>query len=129
MSSKDAAFTGSVPKIYEKYLVPLIFEEYAADMVRRLRARPPARLLELAAGTGVVTRALAAGLPSTGIVATDLNPAMIEEAKAVGTKRPVEWQPADAAQLPFPDASFDAIVCQYGVMFFPDKPRAFARPA
>lgn len=126
MSSKDAAFTGSVPKIYEKYLVPLIFEEYAADMVKRLQTKAPARLLELAAGTGVVTRALAAGLSSTEIVATDLNPAMIEEAKAVGTKRPVEWKPADAMQLPFPDASFDAVVCQYGVMFFPDKPRAFA---
>lgn len=126
MSSRDAAFTGSVPKIYEKYLVPLIFEEYAADMVRRLRSEPPARVLELAAGTGVVTRALAAGLASTQIVATDLNPAMIDEAKAVGTKRPVEWKPADAMQLPFPDASFDAVVCQYGVMFFPDKPRAFA---
>jgi len=126
MSSKDAAFTGSVPKIYEKYLVPLIFEHYAADLLKRLQSKPPARLLELAAGTGVVTRRLAAGLPQTEIVATDLNPAMIEEAKAVGTKRPVEWKPADAMQLPFPDASFDAIVCQYGVMFFPDKPRAFA---
>jgi SAM-dependent methyltransferase len=126
MSSKDAAFTGSVPKIYEKYLVPLIFEDYAADIVRRMQARSPQRLLEMAAGTGVVTRALAAGLPKTGIVATDLNPAMLEEARAVGTKRPVEWKPADAMQLPFPDASFDAIVCQFGVMFFPDRARAFA---
>jgi len=126
MSSKDAAFTGSVPKIYEKHLVPLIFEDYAADIVRRLQARAPRRLLELAAGTGVVTRALAAGLPKTEIVATDLNPAMLEEAKAVGTKRPVEWKQADATQLPFPDASFDAIVCQFGVMFFPDRAKAFA---
>lgn len=126
MSSMDAAFTGSVPKIYEKHLVPLIFEDYAADMVQRVRARPPNRLLELAAGTGVVTRALAAALPRTDIVATDLNPAMIEEARNTGTKRPVEWKPADALQLPFADASFDAIVCQFGVMFFPDKAKAFA---
>lgn len=126
MSSNDAAFTGSVPKIYERYLVPLIFEPYAADLLERLRARPPARLLELACGTGVVTRRLAAGLAGTRIVATDLNPAMIEEAKAVGTKRPVDWQPADAMALPFPDGSFDAIACQYGVMFFPDKAKAFA---
>jgi SAM-dependent methyltransferase len=126
MSSKDAAFTGSVPKIYEKYLVPLIFEHYAADLVKRLQARPPQRLLEMAAGTGVVTRALAAGLPQTEIVATDLNPAMLEEAKAVGARRPVEWKQADAMQLPFPDASFDAIVCQFGVMFFPDRAKAFA---
>jgi SAM-dependent methyltransferase len=126
MSSKDAAFTGSVPKIYEKYLVPLIFEHYAADLLARLQAKPPLRLLEIACGTGVVTRRLAAALAGTEIVATDLNPAMIEEARSVGTRRQVEWKPADAMQLPFPDASFDAIVCQYGVMFFPDKARAFA---
>jgi len=126
MSSKDAAFTGSVPKIYEKYLVPLIFEHYAADMVKRVQAKAPQRLLEMAAGTGVVTRALASGLAKAEIVATDLNSAMIEEAKSVGTKRPVEWKQADAMQLPFPDASFDAIVCQFGVMFFPDRAKSFA---
>ena len=126
MSSKDAAFTGSVPKIYEKYLVPLIFEHYAADMVKRVQAKAPQRLLELAAGTGVVTRALASGLAKAEIVATDLNSAMIEEAKSVGTQRPVEWKQADAMQLPFPDASFDAIVCQFGVMFFPDRAKSFA---
>ena len=127
MSTQDKVFAGSVPKIYETYLVPLIFESYAADLVSRLKPRNPSRILEVAAGTGVVTRALASALPeSTSIVATDLNQAMLDEAAAVGTKRRVEWRQADATQLPFPDQTFDAVVCQFGVMFFPDKAKAFA---
>jgi SAM-dependent methyltransferase len=123
----DKVFAGSIPKLYDTYLVPLIFEPYAADLVNRLRARPLSRVLEIAAGTGVVTRALAAALPeSTFIVATDLNQAMLDQASAVGTKRPVEWRQADAMQLPFRDATFDAVVCQFGVMFFPEKPKAFS---
>jgi len=107
--------------------VPLIFEPYAADLVTRLRARAVSRVLEIAAGTGVVTRAMAAGLPArVPIVATDLNQAMLDRAAAVGTARAVEWRQADAMQLPFPDAAFDTIVCQFGAMFFPDKPKAFA---
>ena len=125
--SSDKVFAGSIPKLYETYLVPLIFEPYAADIVHRLSARPLARVLEIAAGTGVVTRAMATVLPeSASIVATDLNQAMIDQAAAVGTKRPVEWRQADAMQLPFPDATFDAVVCQFGAMFFPEKPKAFA---
>jgi SAM-dependent methyltransferase len=130
MTNKDAAFTGSVPVIYESYLVPLIFEPYADDLVRRLAPRKPRRILEVAAGTGVVTRAMSAALPGAAIVATDLNPAMLDQARAVGTKvgpgGKVEWQQADAQQLPFPDASFDAVVCQFGVMFFPDKAKGYA---
>lgn len=125
MTSRDAAFTGSVPALYEKHLVPLIFEGYAADLARRLAARRPARVLELAAGTGVVTRMLSETLPDAAIVATDLNQAMLDQATAIGTAHQVEWRQADAQKLPFPDASFDAIVCQYGVMFFPDKVGAF----
>jgi SAM-dependent methyltransferase len=125
-SSTDKVFAGSVPQMYEKHFVPLIFAPYAADIATRLASRKIARVLEVAAGTGVVTRALAA-LPNIGaIVATDLNQAMIDQAKAVGTTRPVEWRQADAMQLPFPDASFDAVVCQFGVMFFPDKAKAYA---
>src|SRR5207249_1888286 len=83
--------------------------------------------LEIAAGTGVVTRALASVLPSpVSIVATDLNQAMLDEASAVGTRRPVEWRQADAMELPFADGAFDAVVCQFGVMFFPEKPKAFS---
>jgi SAM-dependent methyltransferase len=122
----DKVFAGSIPKLYDTYLVPLIFEPYAADLVNRLRARPLSRLLEIAAGTGVVTRALASALSeSAAIVATDLNQAMLDQASVVGTKRAVEWRQADAMQLPFADATFDAVACQFGVMFFPDKPKAF----
>ena len=123
----DKAFTGGIPQAYDEYLVPLIFEQYAADLARRLRASAPARVLEVAAGTGVVTRALAAALPeSSSVVATDLNQAMLDRAASVGTNRPVEWRCADAMALPFDDESFDAVVCQFGVMFFPDKARAFS---
>jgi len=129
MSTPDAdkVFAGSVPKVYEAYLVPLIFQPYADELANRLRARPVQRVLEIAAGTGVVTRALAERLPPhASIVATDLNQAMLDQAKAVGTARPVEWKQADAMNLLFPDATFDAVVCQFGVMFFPDKAKAFA---
>jgi SAM-dependent methyltransferase len=123
----DKVFAGSIPEIYDTLFVPLIFEPYAEDLVRRLVGLRSGHLLEIAAGTGVVTRAMAAALPpEVKIVATDLNPAMIERGRAVGTARDVEWREADAMRLPFPDASFDAIVCQFGVMFFPDKPKAFA---
>src|SRR6185295_10794063 len=123
----DKVFAGSIPRLYEMYLVPLIFEPYALDMAKRLKARPISRLLEIACGTGVVTRALASALPeSTAIVATDLNQAMLDQAAATGTKRPVEWRQADAMQLPFPDKTFDAVVCQFGTMFFPDKAKAYS---
>lgn len=129
MSSTDSdkVFGGSIPKLYETYLVPLIFEPYARDLVNRLVSRPVTRVLEVAAGTGVVTRAMASVLPEdVSIVATDLNQAMLDHASALGTKRPVEWRQADVMQLPFPDGTFDAVVCQFGVMFFPDKSKAFS---
>ena len=123
----DKVFSGSIPKLYEEYLVPLIFEPYAADLVNRLASRSPACVLEIAAGTGVVTRKLASVLPeSVSIVATDLNQAMLDQASAVGTKRPVKWRQADAMQLPFGDGVFDAVACQFGVMFFPEKTKAFS---
>jgi SAM-dependent methyltransferase len=123
----DKVFAGSIPKLYDEYLVPLIFAPYAEDLARRVADRRPARVLEIAAGTGVVTRAMSARLPaSTAIVATDLNQAMIDTAAQIGTVRPVQWRQADALQLPFGDGEFDAVVCQFGVMFFPDKGHAFA---
>ena len=126
-SDVDKIFAGSIPRLYEDYFVPLIFAPYAIDLAGRVALRKPTRVLELAAGTGVVTRRLATQLPAASeIVATDLNPAMIETAQKVGTSRPVRWQQADAMQLPFGDAEFDVVVCQFGVMFFPDKSRAFA---
>lgn len=126
-NATDKIFAGSIPKLYESHLVPLIFEPYAVDIARRLASRSPTRVLEIAAGTGVVTRALASALPDrTAIVATDLNQAMLDQAVATGTGRPVEWRQADAMQLPFPDGAFDVVVCQFGVMFFPEKSKAFA---
>jgi SAM-dependent methyltransferase len=123
----DSVFAGSVPELYESHLVPLIFEPYAADLAVRVAALAPQRVLETAAGTGVLTRAMLRALPaSVDVVATDLNPPMLQRAAAVGTPRPVTWQVADAMQLPFADASFDVVACQFGAMFFPDKAHAFA---
>jgi SAM-dependent methyltransferase len=126
MPDSDKAFSGSIPKLYETYLVPLIFEPYAADLRERVAAMNVSRILEIAAGTGVVTRALAA-MPTErfSLVATDLNQAMLDQAAAVGTARPVQWRQADAMALPFSDGEFDAVVCQFGVMFFPEKAKAF----
>jgi len=127
MAAADNVFAGSVPKLYESHLVPLIFEPYAADLAERIRSRNVSRLLEIAAGTGVATRALCTALgPDASIVATDLNEAMLDEAASIGTSRPVDWRQADAMALPFRDAEFDAVVCQFGAMFFPDKARAYA---
>jgi SAM-dependent methyltransferase len=126
-SGGDKVFAGAIPKLYETYLVPLIFEPYAADLVRRLAPRSPRRVLEVAAGTGVVTRALASSLhEDASIVATDLNQPMLDQAALIGTRRPVEWRQADAMQLPFPDGAFDAVVCQFAVMFFPEKAKALS---
>src|SRR6185436_7749318 len=98
----DKVFAGSIPKLYDTHLVPLIFEPYAVDLAKRLSSTRATRVLEIAAGTGVVTRKLASTLPpSVAIVATDLNAPMLEQARAVGTARPVEWRQADAMQLPF----------------------------
>ena len=127
MSHTDQVFVGSVARLYEEYLVPLIFEPYAADLASRVALRQPSRVLEVAAGTGVVTRQLAKALPpGVSILATDLNQPMLDQAAAAGTARPVEWRQADAMQLPFADGVFDAVVCQFAVMFFPDKQRAFS---
>jgi SAM-dependent methyltransferase len=121
-SNIDRSFAGSIPQFYERHLVPLIFEPYAKDMATRIAALHPSSVLEVAAGTGVVTRELALTLPAaTSIVATDLNQPMLDHAAAIGTTRTVEWRQADAMRLPFPDKVFDVVVCQFGIMFFPDK--------
>ena len=127
MNHPDAHFSASIASLYQAHMVPMLFEPYATDLVTRVLGRPCARVLEVAAGTGVVTRHLAQRLPDhTAITATDLNPAMLELARSLGTARPVVWQVADAMQLPFGDGAFDAVVCQFGAMFFPDKAKAFA---
>ena len=123
----DRVFAGAIPQLYQQYLVPLIFEPYAADLASRVLRQQPTRVLEIAAGTGVLTRHLARALPKeASIVATDLNQSMLDVAAAIATSRDVEWRQADAMQLPFPNAAFDLVVCQFGVMFFPDKAQAFS---
>jgi ubiquinone/menaquinone biosynthesis C-methylase UbiE len=127
MTQTDKVFSGAIPEFYERYLVPLIFHPYALDLAARVTSAKPKRVLEIAAGTGVVTRALASQLPvTTQIVATDLNPPMLEHAKTLmGQNDRIEWKAADAQSLPFENESFDAVVCQFGVMFFSDKAQAF----
>ncbi len=124
MTSLDAKFAGSIPALYDHYLGPLIFEPYAVDLAERVAAISPRDVLETAAGTGIVTLELMKRLPDTSITATDLNPAMLEIAAKKVTGSNIKWQPADALALPFADASFDVVACQFGVMFFPDKLKA-----
>ena len=125
--NSDKVFAGSVPEVYETHLVPLIFQPYAEDLAARLASRKLTKVLEIAAGTGAVTRVMASRLPaSVSITATDLSQPMLDQAAARGTSRPVEWHQADAMALPFEDGTFDAVVCQFGAMFFPDKSKAYA---
>lgn len=126
MTDSDKLFAGSIPGLYDRYLGPLLFEPYAKDIAHRLADMKEGRLLEVAAGTGIVTRALDRALPpKVAIVATDLNQAMLDLAKTQLRSARIQWQQADALALPFKDAEFDAVVCQFGVMFFPDKRKAF----
>ena len=111
-----------MPDAYERLLVPMLFQPYARDLTRRVADLGPQQVLELAAGTGVVTRELTRVLDAE-IVATDLSDAMLEVGRANAPH--ATWRQADALDLPFDDASFDVVVCEFGVMFFPDRPRAF----
>lgn len=127
MADNDARFAGAIPALYERCLVPLIFAPYARDLGQRAAGLAPGRVLEIAAGTGVLTRQLATRLPAQAtIIATDLNPAMLAQAARTGTARPVQWRQADAMQLPFDDDSFDLVACQFGIMFFPDRVAALS---
>lgn len=117
----DTAFVGSVPEVYERLMVPLIFAEPAQHLVATIAARHPRDVLETAAGTGVVTRLLAGLDPAPRLVATDLNGPMLEQAARLAPEAGVTWQVADALDLPFPDASYDVVTCQFGAMFFPDR--------
>ena len=121
MASVDVRFSGSVPANYERYMVPLLFRPYAEQLAARARALGARRILETAAGTGVVTAALAEALPDAEIVATDLNQAMLDVAATRVSSDRVTFRQADALELPFGDGEFDLVVCQFGVMFYPDK--------
>jgi ubiquinone/menaquinone biosynthesis C-methylase UbiE len=127
MSAGDKVFAGSIPENYDRYMVPLIFECYARDIARRAAALSPKAVLETASGSGVVTRALAPGLsPDASYIVTDLNQPMLDYA-ATRQKQDsrIAWRKADAQSLPFEDAAFDLVCCQFGVMFFPDRPSAY----
>ena len=123
MTTNDAHFAGSIPELYERLLVPLIFASYAEDLASRVAHGEPKAVLETAAGTGALTRALLAKLPADArLVVTDLSQPMLEQNAARTPSDPrISRQPADALSLPFADASFDAVACQFGAMFFPDK--------
>jgi ubiquinone/menaquinone biosynthesis C-methylase UbiE len=128
MATTDRLFAGSIPEIYDRFLVPLIFEPYAIDLAERLSRTKPKHVLEIAAGTGALTRAIASRLPAHArIVATDLNGPMLDHAAArQSDDHRIVWRQADALALPFDDQGFDAVACQFGVMFFPDKNRAYS---
>ena len=123
MPAENVAFVGSIPENYDRYLGPVLFEPYAKDLVERVNVPDGGSLLEVACGTGIVTRHLRDRLPpGVKIVATDLNEAMIKfAAQKFRPDENIEWKPADALELPFADESFDAVICQFGLMFFPDK--------
>ena len=123
MLEADKLFSGSIPENYDRHMVPLIFEPYAADMAGRVAALSPGAVLEIAAGSGVVTRALAPRLGrNASYIVTDLNEPMLDYA---ASRQPADiriaWRRADALALPFEDASFDVVCCQFGAMFFPDR--------
>jgi SAM-dependent methyltransferase len=127
MAGSDARFVGTIPAKYDAHLGPFLFEPYAKDFVRRIPFAPGSKVLELACGTGILTRRILEALPHDGqLMATDLNQPMLEYARGrlPGNGR-LGWRAADATALPFPDSSFDRVTCQFGVMFFPDKPAAF----
>jgi ubiquinone/menaquinone biosynthesis C-methylase UbiE len=127
MLESDKVFAGSIPENYDHYMVPLIFEPFAADLAQRAASLSPGAVLETAAGTGVVTRALAPRLsPAASYIVTDLNQPMLDY--AASRQHPdgrIEWRRADALALPFKDAAFDLVCCQFGAMFFPDRSSAY----
>jgi ubiquinone/menaquinone biosynthesis C-methylase UbiE len=128
MVATDKVFADSVPEFYDRYLVPLIFERYASDLAARIAGATPQDVLETATGTGVLTTAMVACLPTSArIVATDLNQPMLDYAAAKPSLRGrIAWQQADALALPFADATFDVVTCQFGAMFFPDKVKGYS---
>ncbi|MGO4439778.1 class I SAM-dependent methyltransferase [Rhizobium sp. RAF56] len=128
MAVSDKVFAGAIPDLYERLMVPAVFEVYARDLAERIVKLSPRDFLEIAAGTGVVTGFVASGLPEDAhIVATDLNQPMLDRAVAkFGKDKRIEWLQADALSLPFEAESFDVVACQFGVMFFPDKAKGYS---
>jgi ubiquinone/menaquinone biosynthesis C-methylase UbiE len=126
MTMSDTRFAGSIPGLYDRLLGPLLFIPYAQEVARRVSATGAGKVLETAAGTGLVTEAVQRAMPDADIVATDLNPDMLAVAADRISSPRVSFQQADAMALPFADAGFDLVICQFGVMFYPDRVRANA---
>jgi SAM-dependent methyltransferase len=124
MEDADRVWVDTMPEAYDRWLAPVVFRPFAIELARRVASYAPKRVLELAAGTGVLTRELRAAIPAAQIVATDLNAAMVEYGR--GHVPTAGWRQADALDLPFEAAQFDLVACQFGVMFFPDRQQAFA---
>jgi ubiquinone/menaquinone biosynthesis C-methylase UbiE len=127
MTDSRSVFAGSIPEFYDRFFGPVLFEPYAADMARRVAEGAGRAVLETACGTGILTRRLRERLPAeVRLVATDLNQPMLDYAQAkLASLAGIEWQQADCTALPFPEASFSALVCQFGAMFVPDKAAIF----
>ncbi len=121
MTEVVPTFSGRVPDVYDTVMVPMLFGPYAEVMADRVAALAPARVLEVAAGSGALTRALAAALPDAQIIATDLAQPMLDRAAAVSSPPGVRWQQADQLDLPLPDGSVDVVTSQFGLMFVPDR--------
>ncbi|QGG41235.1 class I SAM-dependent methyltransferase [Aeromicrobium yanjiei] len=129
-ATRDAHFLGPVPDLYQRLLVPMIFQGAADSLARSVAGLAPATILETAAGTGALTRAMVRHCPGSVITATDLHQPMLDAAAAIGADGgSVTWQQSDALDLPFGDRTFDVVACQFGVMFFPDRVRAFREAA
>jgi ubiquinone/menaquinone biosynthesis C-methylase UbiE len=125
-ASSLAPFEEGVAEFYDSLLVPILFEPYASEMAIVAERLKPGSILEVAAGTGALTRALRVTLdPATEIVATDRSQAMIDVGAPSLTMSRTHWMHADAQNLPFASSMFDLVVCQFGVMFFPDKLKAY----
>jgi len=126
MNTSASKFIGSIPENYDSGLGPVLFVGWASEIADLVAQRQPNSVLELAAGTGFVSRVLRDRLPgSTRLVVTDLNAPMLQIARAkFGEDENVEFQTVDATDLGFPEGCFDYVLCQFGVMFFPDKARS-----
>ncbi len=123
----DSQWVASMPEVYDTCLGPALFAPFASHVAAAAARLAPRRVLELAAGTGILTAELLRALPDAAVTATDLNPAMVSwgSSRVPGPT----WSPADAQRLDLPDAAFDLVVCQFGVMFFSDKTAAFTEVA
>lgn len=130
VDTSSVQFVADIPRLYDRHLGPFFFEPYARDLATRVASARASRVLEIACGTGILTQQLRAALgPGTQLVATDLNPPMLEIARSKAATDGVEWRQADGTHLPFADGAFDAVVCQFGYMFFPDKVAGFREAA